>query len=183
MLTIRGWDFVLLLGLLPKLWALQRLPGPVVNPLNSDGDSIAQEVLAGALSPHAPYIVQAGESLDSIAAKLHTTVACLEGANPQVSDPSQLCAGESLSVPDSNATFGYAVCPGDTLASIAKQFGVSLADLQQANWHVKSPEVDEVITVPNVCDPATNSDLFPCGEAFYYLNSVSLLTAAVPEPH
>ena len=180
MLTVRVRSFLFFLGVLPKLWALQRLPGPVANPLNSDGDSIAQEVLIGALVPHPPYIVQAEENLEGIAIKLSTTVACLEGANPQVSDPSLLCAGESLSIPNSNATIGYAVCPGDTLSSIAKRFGISLSALQQSNPHVASPKTDEVITVPNVCDPVTQSDLFPCGDANYYLNSVSSASSTDP---
>lgn len=166
-------DSLFLLGLFSSTWALQILPGPVANPLNPDGYSIAQEVLVGALVPQPPYLVQAGDSLESIATKLHTSVACLEGANPQVSDPSVLCVGESLSVPNSNATIGYAVCPGDTWSSIAKQFGISLTALRQANSEIRLLSVDHVISVPNLCSPTTQSDLFPCGDTFYYLNSVS----------
>jgi LysM repeat protein len=154
--------------------ALHVLPGPVANAQNADGLSIAQEVLVGALSSSPNYTVQVGDSLETIASHLGTTVACLEGANPQVTDGSVLCTGESLNIPNSNTTFSYAACPGDTFSSLAKQFGVSLASLQRENPYVSSRKVDQVITVPNVCAPTTQSDLFSCGAAFYQLNAVRL---------
>jgi LysM repeat protein len=168
--------------LLPLLFlsginALQILPGPVANAENADGLSIAQEVLEGSVSSAPNYTVQSGDSLETIARRIGTTVACLEGANPQITDASVLCVGESLNIPDSNATISYAICPGDTLSSLAKQFGVSLVSLMQANSYISSLAVDQVISVPNVCSPGTQSDLFPCGDAFFELNSVSWATS------
>ncbi len=78
------------------------------------------------------YIVQAGDSLYSIARKLGLTVAELRAYNNLTSDNLQI--GQVLLVPTpQQETNTYIVQSGDSLWSIAKRFNVSVDDLKSEN--------------------------------------------------
>ncbi len=76
------------------------------------------------------YIVQAGDTLDSIAQEYRLDVSALEVANG-MSDSELLQVGQILNLPAANAP--YTVKPGDTLDSIAEELGVSADALARAN--------------------------------------------------
>ena len=101
----------------------------------------------------AEYRVVQGDTLAGIAERCGTTVQALMRANEQISDPSRVNIGWRLEVPgaanggrnggqvrdgltpgeDGTAADRYEVQPGDTLYSIARAAGVTLAALLDAN--------------------------------------------------
>lgn len=85
------------------------------------------------------YTVQAGDTLSAIAAAHGTTVAVLAEVN-HIPDPNRIYAGQVIRVPAGPAptTRHYRVQPGDTLTSIAKRFGTTVAAIVAAN-HIPDP--------------------------------------------
>jgi len=117
------------------------------------------------------YIVEQGETVESIAAKCGTKASAIYAANPGISG--SLYAGQVLTVPGSNyispsntqnysnnTYYSYApvnyngtyiVQYGDTFSAIASRFGVSVYDLWAANpyiWDINVLYVGQVIHVP-----------------------------------
>ncbi len=75
------------------------------------------------------YVVQPKDHVDAIARDLQTTRKVLVEAN-HLKSPYALQPGQHLKVPVAKA---YQVQPGDTLAEIAKRFGVSVGELSDLN--------------------------------------------------
>ena len=104
------------------------------------------------------YIVQRGDTLWSIAKKFNTNVNDLKKANNLVNNT--LYVGQNLVVPDyytaEDTNITYIVKRGDTLYSIATQYGVSVNDLRNYNnltsdllsigQQIKIPSSQTVIT-------------------------------------
>lgn len=80
------------------------------------------------------YIVQAGDTLSSIALRHNTTVQTLMLLN-QIRNPWWIYPGQRLLLPDSQPRSGhiYDVLPGDTLYSIAWRHGTTVEALAAAN--------------------------------------------------
>lgn len=135
----------------------------------------------------ATYVVQAGDTLFSIATKFNTTVAAIQQAN-NIANPNTLAVGQRLLIPgvvaqtavtpsptargptpnatntplqtatatDNASTETYIVKSGDTLASIAAQFGVTLAELQRIN-NISNPNllnVGQRLIIPKASNAA-----------------------------
>ncbi len=132
------------------------------------------------------YIVQAGDTLFSIATKFNTTIAALQQAN-NITNPNALSVGQRLLIPGAVAqnavtpsptargptpgvtretsnvtpvanaeTETYIVKAGDTLAGIAAQFGVALAELQRIN-NIANPNllsVGQRLIIPKISNTA-----------------------------
>ncbi len=106
------------------------------------------------------YVVEQGETLETIAAMCGTTVSAIYTANPGISG--SLYAGQVLTVPGSNYYNYYDYAPvsyngtyivryGDTFSGIASRFGVSIYDLWAANpyiWDINLLYVGQVIYLP-----------------------------------
>jgi LysM repeat protein len=106
------------------------------------GLAIGGLVLAGG----AAYTVTAGDTLSGIAARHGTSVAAIAEANG-IENPNLIYVGQQLVLPGDtpaeaaapgpvttgNPAETYVVQPGDTLATIARRFGVTVADLARAN--------------------------------------------------
>jgi len=104
------------------------------------------------------HTVKRGETLDSIARRYGTTVSALAKANG-ISDPNRIYAGATLSVPGTDAPASgpssqgggrYTVVRGDTLGSIARRHGTSIATLVQLNG-IQNPNlirIGQVLTLP-----------------------------------
>lgn len=108
-----------------------------------------------------PLVVQSGQTLEALAQAYHTSVQMLMQANCLLSQT--LVPGAVLYVPPApTATrppcgpprdwIPYTVQPGDTLYSLAKYYGVTVAQLQQANCLGDSTLIvaGQVIYVPNM---------------------------------
>lgn len=105
-----------------------------------------------------PYIVRPGDTMFSIARQFGVSLDALIAANPQIPDPSQLRPGQIVCIPQQPVvcppdTFRYTVQPGDSMFSIAQQFGVSLQALIAANPQVQSP--NQLYPGQNICVPRT----------------------------
>lgn len=99
------------------------------------------------------YVVQPGDTLGDIAAAFGVDLDRLRAVNPGVAGD-QLFTGQVLIIPlgDRPVDGGlrrarYVIQAGDTLSSIARQFGTTLSLLQQANVFV-APIPGVVIAVP-----------------------------------
>ena len=135
---------------------------PNINPNNlSVGQSVCvpQPVLPPAPAcpiGSSPYAIKSGDTLASIARKFNTTVESILLSNPGIV-PQRLYIGqvicvaqektEQLICPNMNT---YVVRKGDTCASIAKAFNVSLQSLLNANPGVTPNNLylDQVLCVP-----------------------------------
>lgn len=116
------------------------------------------------------YGVIPGDTLFLIAQRFGLSLAALISANPQITDPNVILAGQVICVPTPPppnrppappVCVGqclYGVQPGDTLFLIAQRFGVSLEALIAANPQIVNPNVifpTQVICVPvQVIPPA-----------------------------
>jgi LysM repeat protein len=103
------------------------------------------------------YTVQPGDTLFSIAAAHGTTVAQLVALNG-IADPNLIGVGQVLTISadappppvPAGGSATYTVVAGDTLFAIARRFGVTVADLVQANG-LGDPNqlaVGQVLTIP-----------------------------------
>jgi LysM repeat protein len=106
------------------------------------------------------YTVQAGDTFSSIAAKLGTTAAALEQANPSIS-PTSLQVGQVLQLQGSGST--YTVQAGDTFSGIASNFGTTVAALEAANPSLdpNNLQIGAVISIPSATVPAAPSPPTP----------------------
>ena len=114
------------------------------------------------------HVVRPGENLYRIALRYGTTVRAIAAAN-HISNPSLIYVGQRLVIPTGGATpppgsCTYVVRRGDTLYSIARHFGVSLATLVRVN-HIANPSliyVGQRLTIPG-CGPVP-----PAPAGFWY---------------
>ncbi len=103
------------------------------------------------------YVIQPGDTLFLIAQRFGVTNEDILASNPQITDPDLIFPGQIIGIPLPGPPpppvpgITYIVQPGDTLFSIAQQFGVSLAALIAANPQIADPNLifpGQFITVP-----------------------------------
>ncbi|HMD90152.1 MAG TPA: LysM peptidoglycan-binding domain-containing protein [Anaerolineaceae bacterium] len=112
------------------------------------------------------YTVLSGDTLSGIAVNAGVSLAALEAANPQITNPDQIFVGEVINLPSGAVipiTGGtavptpvpgsktYTVVAGDTLSSIAANNGVTLGVLEAANPQITNPSLiypGNVINIP-----------------------------------
>lgn len=100
------------------------------------------------------YTVKAGDTLSWIAVHLGVSLAALEKANPQVTNPNVIVPGQVLHIPGSGepaADGTHTVVAGETLSGIAARFGVSLLALEKANPQIRNPNLivpGQVVNIP-----------------------------------
>ena len=120
------------------------------------------------------YTVQPGDTLWLIAQRYGISVEGLAAANPHIPNPSVLFPGDVLCVPEPppppppdippripvtcppGFLGRYSVRPGDTMWSIARQYGVSLPRLIAANPHIPNPDLirpGDLLCVPTPLTP------------------------------
>ncbi|MEA3459079.1 MAG: LysM peptidoglycan-binding domain-containing protein [Chloroflexota bacterium] len=91
------------------------------------------------------YTVRWGDTLSRIAKRFGTTVDAIASANG-LADPNYIRAGQTLFIPGVSpppSPGTYIVQPGDTLYSIAKRYGTTVAAICQAN-HIFNPDYIQV---------------------------------------
>jgi len=83
------------------------------------------------------YQVKPGDTLTALAKQYKTTVNDFVRANPTITNPNIIRAGESINVPsaptETSRSGGYTVRSGDTLSAIAKNLGTTVNDLVRKN--------------------------------------------------
>ncbi len=99
------------------------------------------------------YVVQSGDTLGLIATRFGITVAELKEQNGKTDDV--ILPGESLVIPPASVEPGrqapefYLVEAGDTLGAIAAQYGVTVADLMEANGKTSTVlSIGEQLVIP-----------------------------------
>jgi LysM repeat protein len=103
--------------------------------------------------------VSSGDTLNRIAARCGTSISAILRLNPRIGNPNRIFAGQqirltgsgSVVVDEDRPTGGtYRVRPGDTLASIARRYGISLRSLIAANQLVNPNRIriGIVLTLP-----------------------------------
>lgn len=96
--------------------------------------------------------IKRGDTLSNIAIEYGTTVDRLVELN-NIANPNLIFAGNTLLVPINDGkkqTITYTVKKGDTLGKIAKKYGVSVAQIVNAN-NIKNPNliyVGQILTIP-----------------------------------
>ena len=116
------------------------------------------------------YKVERGDTLWGIARKKGISLASLLSSNPNLEKNGRLSIGQEIMVPESSGTpsvvtspgatspsndganeSGYIVQRGDTLSQIARNQGISLNALMQANGMTKSSilRIGQTVTIPN----------------------------------
>jgi LysM repeat protein len=77
------------------------------------------------------YVVQPGDTLETIAARTGLSPATLASVN-QLDDPDLLQPGHELEIPSTDGVL-HVVAPGETLRSIAQQYNVDVTTVVAAN--------------------------------------------------
>jgi LysM repeat protein len=93
----------------------------------------AQSVATAAVAPGGPrrYVVQPGDSLESIAARAGLSPTTLASVN-QLDDPDLLQPGSELEIPTTDGVL-HVVASGETLRSIAQEYDVDVNTVVAAN--------------------------------------------------
>jgi len=111
------------------------------------------------------YTIQWGDTLSGVAASHGTTTSALMDANPQITNPDVIYAGDALTIPASSAGgssgssssgssssgCSYTIQSGDTLSEIAAKHGTTTSDLMDANPQITNPDViyaGDALTIP-----------------------------------
>ncbi len=106
------------------------------------------------------YTVQKGDSLWSIASRYGVSVNAIKSANNLTSD--QLSIGQTLIIPTTQNTTTattYTVKSGDSLWSIANQYGTSVDAIKQANQLTSNTlSIGQVLVIPSTTNSTTPSE-------------------------
>lgn len=86
------------------------------------------------------YVVILGDTLSEIADRFGVTVAAILAANPDITDPDLIEAGQIIWIPIQSVSESYIVQSGDTLTGIAARFGLTLQQLVAANPQIPNPD-------------------------------------------
>ena len=163
--------------------------------LTINGTSGAPSAARQAASSHSSstrYVVQAGDTLGSIAAQFHVSVAQLVAWN-HLANPNWIDVGEVLTVEGSTsgspqpaaAVAGpaqgtrYAVQAGETLSLIARKFGVSWQYLASFN-HLADPnvlDVGQILLIPTTQQSQSASSSLPVQDAATNFSQAIVRTA------
>lgn len=138
------------------------------------------------------YVVQPGDTMSGIAQSYSITLSALEQANLQITDPNLIYSGEQIYlpagiIPVTGGTGGlvnpttsgtYIAQPGDTLSSIAQNYGITLGALELANPQITLPSLiypGELIYFPAGIIPVTGGTV-PSTAGVYIVQSGDTLS-------
>ncbi len=99
-------------------------------------------------SSAATYVVQWGDTMRKIAARMNVTLSDLLAVNPQITNPDRIYFGQRINIPGSASL--YTIQRGDTLRSIATRFGTSVDNLLALNpqiWNANWIYTGQVIRI------------------------------------
>jgi LysM repeat protein len=99
------------------------------------------------LPPAARHTVAEGDTLHKVAGKYGVELGSMIAANPHISNPNVVSAGQSLNIPGQS----YTVVPGDSMWAIAQAYGVPYEALRALNSQIPNPnqiKPGQVLKVP-----------------------------------
>jgi LysM repeat protein len=119
-------------------------------------------LFSGIVDEPRPYTIQEGETLSAIAAQRGFTLEAVLEANPEISDPNLVAAGDMVFIPPHPANIMpdfnqdeihgiYVVQEGDTLSEIAINNGTSIDHILEVNQQIDDPNLifsGQVVAVP-----------------------------------
>ncbi len=93
------------------------------------------------------YVVQPGDTLGKIAARIGSSVSAILAVNPQIWNPNLIYVGQVINLPARPVY--YTVRYGDTLFKIAVRFGTTVASLQSLNniWNPNRIYAGQVLRI------------------------------------
>lgn len=151
----------------------------ILQGLNELGDSSAivagQTILVPAAedSSHEVYVVEAGDSLFSIAKRFNTVVSVLKALNG-IADERELEVGQTIFVPkiDESKYELYEVKPADTLYGIAQNFATSEETLMSLNGIADKRDITagQTILVPRLDDSGYTIHVVQRGDTLFDLS-------------
>jgi peptidoglycan endopeptidase LytF len=108
------------------------------------------------------YTVRPKETLWDLSRRFGVSLTAFMAANPQITDPNIIYAGQIICVPFPPAPrscqgFLYTIRSGESLFTIARHFGVSMTALLRANPQIVNPNIiytGQVICIPYPRPPA-----------------------------
>jgi LysM repeat protein len=117
----------------PRPRTVETAAAPAVVRAPDAGATVAQPAATAAAAQGAPrrYVVQPGDSLESIAARSGLSPTTLASVN-QLDDPDLLQPGSQLEIPTTDGVL-HVVQPGETLRSIAQDYAVDVTAVVAAN--------------------------------------------------
>ncbi len=98
------------------------------------------------------YVVQKGDTLERIAKRFGLTLLELVSANPTLKSLDRIPLGATLLIPEGLKGRIVVLGPGETLADLARAYGLDLGELARANG-VKSPlelKAGDLVLIPGV---------------------------------
>ncbi len=127
---------------------------------------LPMQTMVGPEPPTCPggtiYTIEPGDTMFRIANRYGVNLIALNNANPQISNPNVIFAGQRICVPkiitpqpppQNSCLDGrvYLVQRGDTMYNIARRFGISVQEIIAANPQVPDPNllnIGQEICVP-----------------------------------
>ena len=178
------------------------IPGETVPPVPVEVDPIAGNDTGNEVETIIPtdrtvYKIQRGDTLWGVARKNQISLSNLLSANPKITQTSKLSIGQEILIPSSVSNVpqeqtpvaspvgngNYVVKPGDNLSKIAKQNGVSLADLMNINQLNSSSIIrpGQSLIIPesvglNNLSPVIDSNPVPAGATTHTVKKGENLT-------
>ena len=159
----------------------------ILQGLNQLGDSIeivaGQRILVPAAeeSSHELYVVQAGDTLFSIAKRFNTAVSVLQGLNG-LADERELELGQPILAPkiDETRYEEYEIKPADTLYGIAQSFATSEETLMALNGIADRRDIaaGQMILIPRVDDAGYTIHVVQQGDTLFDISRVYNTTVA-----
>ncbi|CAL3967186.1 unnamed protein product [Diplocarpon coronariae] len=103
--------------------------------------------------PAQTYVVQDGDTMYTLAKMYDVPLSTIEDLNKDNADPTNIFAGQVLKVPTRKVSdpFAYSIKLGDTLLSIAQEYGQTISSIITANPHIMNPDViypGQVVNIP-----------------------------------
>ena len=91
-------------------------------------------VVTGENNNYIEYVVRRGDTLNKLAQEYSTTVAAIVNLN-NISNPNLIFVGQRIQIPtrQTQSCQNYTIQPGDTLSSIAREFGTTVGNIAKSN--------------------------------------------------